>query len=216
MAFLFFSGSDSPFKALKKRADASTPFTFNPIPSYWLSTLSNSFLRNNPLFTKIQYRFSPIALCNKTAATEESTPPDNPKTTLSSPTVCLMLATVVSTNEFGVQVWATPAIFTKKFSSNCLPSVEWYTSGWNWIAKVSSPSILKAAFATSDVLAKWIAFVGNSLIVSEWLIQTWLPSEMLEKKISFSLIKDKFALPYSLVSEGATWPPEKWAKYCAP
>ena len=37
-----------------------------------------------------------MALCNKTAATEESTPPDNPKTTLSSPTVSFILATVVS------------------------------------------------------------------------------------------------------------------------
>ena len=39
---------------------------------------------------------------------------------------------------------------------------------------------------------------------------------MLEKKVSLSLIKDKFALPYSLVLEEATLPPEKCAKYCAP
>jgi hypothetical protein len=32
---------------------------------------------------------------------------------------------------------------------------------------------------------------------------------MLEKKISLSLIKDKLALPYSLVFDGATLPPEK-------
>ncbi len=129
IAFLFFSGSVKPTKAVKKRSEASTPFTFNPIPSYWVSTLSNSFLRNKPLFTKIQYKFLPIALCNNTAATVESTPPERPKTTLSFPTCFFIAATVLSTKESGVHVCATPAILTKKFSKSCFPSFEWYTSG---------------------------------------------------------------------------------------
>ena len=61
---------------------------------------------------------------NKTAATEESTPPESPKTTLSFPTFSLIAATVLSTKESGVHVCATPAILTKKFSNNCLPSLE--------------------------------------------------------------------------------------------
>jgi len=77
----------------------------------------------------MQCKFSPMALCNNTAATVESTPPDNPKITLSFPILSLNSATVVSTKESGVHVCDTPAIFTKKFSNNFLPSVEWYTSG---------------------------------------------------------------------------------------
>ena len=51
----------------------------------------------------MQYKLLPIALSNKTAATEESTPPDKPKTTLSSPNFSLNLETVLSTKESGVQ-----------------------------------------------------------------------------------------------------------------
>ena len=216
IAFLFPSGSEIPANLSKKRFDASTPLTFKPMPSYCFKTLSNSFLRNNPLLTKIQYKFFPIALCNKTAATVESTPPESPKTTLSFPTFSLIAATVLSTKESGVHVCPTLAMFTKKFANNCFPSFVWYTSGWNWMANVSSPSILYAAFSTSFVLANKRPLVGNSLIVSEWLIQTWLPTEIFWKKISSSFTNDKFALPYSLVLDGATLPPEKCAKYCAP
>ena len=89
-SFTLFLWIASPANASKKRAEASTPFTFKPMPSYCSNTSSNSFLRSKPLFTKMQYRFLPIALCNNIAATEESTPPDNPRTTLSFPTLLLM------------------------------------------------------------------------------------------------------------------------------
>ena len=118
------SGSDSPASSPKKRAEASTPLTLSPIPLYCSKTSANSFLRNKPLFTKIQYKFLPIALCNNTAATVESTPPDNPKITLSSPIFAFKSATVVSTKESGVQDCSTFAMSTKKFSSICFPSVE--------------------------------------------------------------------------------------------
>ena len=83
MAFRFFSGSSIPAKAFKKRSEASTPLTLRPMPSYCFNTLLNSSLRNNPLLTNMQYKFFPMALFNKMAATVESTPPERPKTTLS-------------------------------------------------------------------------------------------------------------------------------------
>ena len=91
---------------------------------YCSNTSENSFLRNNPLFTKMQYRFLPIALCKSIAATDESTPPDNPKTTLSLPNFVFKSSTVSSIKAFGVQSGLTFAIFTKKFSSSNFPSVE--------------------------------------------------------------------------------------------
>ncbi|MNR35753.1 hypothetical protein D3C85_1536200 [compost metagenome] len=51
----------------------------------------------------MQYRFLPIALCNKTAATVESTPPERPKTTLSFPIFSFISATISSTKAFGVK-----------------------------------------------------------------------------------------------------------------
>ena len=103
MALRLSSGSSRPDNASKKRAEASTPLTLRPIPSYWVKTFENSSFLNSPLFTNIQYRFFPIALCNNIAATVESTPPDNPSTTLSSWILDFKSATVSSTNESGVQ-----------------------------------------------------------------------------------------------------------------
>ena len=62
-----------------------------------------------------------MALCNKTAATVESTPPLKPRITLSFPNFSFKLATVVSTKAAGVQVCSIFAIFTKKFSNIFLP-----------------------------------------------------------------------------------------------
>ena len=45
-----------------------------------------------------------MARCNKTAATELSTPPDRPRTTLSFPILACNSATVLSTNESDVHV----------------------------------------------------------------------------------------------------------------
>ena len=51
----------------------------------------------------MQYKLFPIALFNKTAATDESTPPDKPRTTLSFPICFFRLEIVLSTKESGVQ-----------------------------------------------------------------------------------------------------------------
>ena len=70
-----------------------------------------------------------MALCKRIAATVESTPPDNPKTTLSFLSLDFRSATVSSTNESGVQSWFKLEIETKKFFNISFPSIEWYTSG---------------------------------------------------------------------------------------
>ena len=55
----------------------------------------------------MQYRFGPIALFNKTAATVESTPPESPKTTLSFPSFYFNSATISSAKAFGVKFCGT-------------------------------------------------------------------------------------------------------------
>jgi len=71
----------------------------------------------------MQVKFFPIALLSKTADTELSTPPDKPRTTLSSPSWFFKFSTVVSMNEAADQSFLHPQMF-KKLSSKCVPSVE--------------------------------------------------------------------------------------------
>ena len=66
-----------------------------------------------------------MALCSSTAATDESTPPDRPSTTLSLPSFSRSSRTVDSTKLSEVHDCVQPQIPTTKFFSNCLPSVEW-------------------------------------------------------------------------------------------
>ena len=101
--FLFCSGSVTPFSSCKNIDEASTGIMFRPNSLYPACTSLNSSFLNNPLSTKMQYKFLPMALCNNTAATVESTPPDNPITTLSLPSCCFKLSTVSSMNERAVQ-----------------------------------------------------------------------------------------------------------------
>ena len=97
---------------------------FKPKFLYDSKTDSNSFFLNNPLSTNTHVKFSPIALCIRTPATVESTPPDNPRITLSSPIVFCNFLTVFSTNNFGVQVCEQPQISTVKFFSIFSPKSE--------------------------------------------------------------------------------------------
>ena len=81
-------------------------------------------MRNNPLSTKMQNKLVPIALFKSTAATVESTPPDNPSITLSFPNLFLSSDTVVSIKESGVHDWLHLHMSTIKFLSKVKPSVE--------------------------------------------------------------------------------------------
>ena len=66
-----------------------------------------------------------MALCSSTAATDESTPPERPSTTLSPPSFSRSSRTVVSTKLSEVQLCEQPQMPTTKFFSSCVPSVEW-------------------------------------------------------------------------------------------
>ena len=67
-----------------------------------------SFKRNKPLSTKTQVRFLPIARCNSIATTEESTPPDKPKITWSSPICFFIFAIAFSIIAEGVHSFSQP------------------------------------------------------------------------------------------------------------
>ena len=74
-------------------------------------TSSASDSRRSPLSTKMQVSRSPIARWISTAATDESTPPESPQMTPSSPTCCRMRSVASSTNARTVQspdIFATP------------------------------------------------------------------------------------------------------------
>ncbi|KAF5031752.1 hypothetical protein DSECCO2_624490 [anaerobic digester metagenome] len=123
IAFLFFSGSETPLNDSINLSPALTPMTFSPICLYESRTDSNSSFLKRPLSTNMQYRFFPIALLRRTAATVESTPPDKPNITLSFPSCDLRLLTVVSINDAGVQLPVHPQIFIAKFLSISSPFV---------------------------------------------------------------------------------------------
>ena len=65
-----------------------------------------------------------MARWSSTAATDESTPPDRPSTTRSSPIFSFSSRTELSTNDSELQFWLHPQMPTTKFLSNCRPSVE--------------------------------------------------------------------------------------------
>ena len=79
------------------------------------ATLANSFLRRTPLLTKMQVRRSPMARWTRTAATEESTPPERPQMAWPSPTWARMRATVDSMKCSGVQSGVAPQMSKRKF-----------------------------------------------------------------------------------------------------
>ena len=73
----------------------------------------------------MQWRFLPIALCKRIAATDESTPPESPRITLSPPIFSLSSVIVESIKESGVQVCSKELIFVRKFSKIFFPSTVW-------------------------------------------------------------------------------------------
>ena len=147
------SGSVTPLRSLRNLSPALTATTLRPICLYRPTTSSYSFLRSNPVSTNIHVKRSPIAKLRSCAATDESTPPDRPSITRSSPNCSRREATVLSMKEAGVQSPLHPQMFLTKLDNMRLPSTEWYTSGWNCMPHVGSPSIWKAATGMLSVLA---------------------------------------------------------------
>ena len=100
MIFLFFSGSVTPSNFCKNLSLQLTRIRF--ISNCFLktsSTSSPSFFLSKPWSTNIQVKFLPIALCNKTAATDESTPPDNAHNAFLSPIFSFKLLIFSFANE---------------------------------------------------------------------------------------------------------------------
>ena len=95
------------------------------------STSSPSFLRSKPWSTKIQVKFLPIALESKTAATDESTPPDRAHNAFLSPIFSFNFAILSSTKEDIIQSPEHLQILNKKFLITCVPFIELLTYGWN-------------------------------------------------------------------------------------
>ena len=91
----------------------------------------------------------------------------------------LSAAMVVSTNESGVQSCLHPQMSTKKFCSNCLPSILCVTSGMElYSISISVPCTRKAATFTLSVLAIISKLSGIRAIVSACDIHTCESSGM--------------------------------------
>jgi hypothetical protein len=150
----------------------------------------------------MQYRFFPIAWCNKTAATVESTPPERPRTTLSSCNFLILLPFPRRKH----QVWNFEELlrFYKSFPAF-----------WS-IRRMENLVVLNCirGFTFNFVSCKF--YIMYSPILLHW--QLWCyhydSSKLgcflkpLQRKILF-LMKFKLALPYSLVSSRPL--PLKWA-----
>lgn len=111
----FFSGSSTPASSLKN-------FGWHPLRLHSVRDIHNHgvhfefVLTQHAVIYKMQVRFLPIALFNNTAATDESTPPLSPSTTLSFPSCAFSSATVVSMKEAALQSCFPPQMSTTKFS----------------------------------------------------------------------------------------------------
>ncbi|MNT19908.1 hypothetical protein D3C72_1551950 [compost metagenome] len=116
-------------------SSASTRMTFTP---RFLANMSITILpssrRSRPWSTKTQVSWSPMARWISAAATDESTPPDRPRITSSSPTCSRILETASSMWSRMTQSALQPAISSTKRSSIWRPLTVCVTSGWNCTA----------------------------------------------------------------------------------
>ena len=132
MVLRLFSGSVTPSSAPRNSSGASRWTRWMLKRSRKVcTTCSASPSRSRPWSTKMQVSWSPIAAWISTAATEESTPPDNPQMTRPVPTCSRMRAIWASRKPAMVQSPRQPATSWVKLRSNCAPCGVCTTSGWN-------------------------------------------------------------------------------------
>ena len=74
-----------------------------------LHDLLGLVLAQEPWSTKTHVSWSPTALCTRSAATAESTPPESAQSTRSEPTAARIRATCSSMTAAGVHVGGVPA-----------------------------------------------------------------------------------------------------------
>ena len=95
------------------------------------STCSASSRRSSPVSTNTHVSWSPIALCTSAAATAESTPPDSPQITRSSPTCARISSTACSMIDEFVHVGRQSHTSNRNALSMSCPRSVCATSGWN-------------------------------------------------------------------------------------
>ena len=122
IALRLASGSLSPFSRARKRSSPSTATsgTLNWSRNAAI-TCSPSFLRIIPWSTNTQVSWSPTALWTKSAATEESTPPESAQMTLPVPTWARIAATCSSMMFAALQLRAQPQMSSRNVVSTCCP-----------------------------------------------------------------------------------------------
>src|ERR1035437_10807624 len=126
MILRFFSGSVTPFNFFKNTlpARANRKLIFKCFLNIFI-TCSASPSLNTPLSTHTQVNCLPMALYSKTAATEESTPPERPKITFSAPTCCRISSMAWLTKAFIEQDFLQRQILKRKLASIFLPDCVW-------------------------------------------------------------------------------------------
>ena len=85
----------------------------------------------SPVSTNTHVSCGPTALCTSAAATAESTPPDSPQITRSSPTCARIASTDDSMIDVIVHVGRHPQTSYRNRSSTSWPCGVCTTSGWN-------------------------------------------------------------------------------------
>ncbi len=171
--FALFLGSASPTNLLKNCSSASTRMTFTPMfLAEHVHDLIAFVLRSRPLSTKTQVSWSPMALCNNAATTDESTPPESPSNTLSLPTWARTLAMLSSIIWAGVQSASQPQISSTKCSNIRMPCRACVSPPGETGHHKSLFGTTVPAMAQEPVDAISSKPVGRAITLSPWLIQT--------------------------------------------
>ena len=163
----------------------------------------------------MQVKFLPIAFESKTAATDESTPPDRAHNAFLSPIFSFNFAILSSTKEDIIQSPEHLQILNKKFLITCVPFIELLTSGWNWIPYKFFSLFSIAAFGQDEVCPMFLNPSGTFSTKSVWLIKKpFVFSNPSKSREELSI--DTSVVPYSLLLALATLPPNVYVISCIP
>ena len=150
----------------------------------------------------------------RTAATDESIPPDSPQITGSGPTCFRMEATVSSMNEAILHLPEQPQISNRKFRRMSVPLSVCTTSGWNCTPRNPDGGWTTAAFGQSSLSAILSTSGPSDRTESPWLIQTSSsPGNPAKSASEETRIR---ARPYSRDLPGATSQPSARETSCIP
>ena len=175
--------------------------------------------RSRPVSTNTHVSWSPIALCTSAAATAESTPPDSPQITRSSPTWARISATACSMIETFVHVGPAAGDVEEERLQDLLAALGVRDLGveLHAVDRRGRGSSNAAAGVSSVRRGDREARAAPAVIVSKWLIHT---------TCSIGLLAEQQRRARSTVQLGAavlararscaTSPPRSRATSCAP